>query len=138
MSEKSTVTSGWKARQFVKELKPFHNNSKSGTGPNNSTLWGERVSDELYVVYSYRRGWPIYINWKGVWFSNEDKYSPTTSKHQSQTHPLVTTVPLPRRVMCDFTVAGEPPMPEVLVKAAMLNLLPDELIPEATRARITA
>lgn len=137
MSEKSTVTSGWKARQYVQELKPFHNNSKTGSGPKDSTLWGEFVSDGLYVVYSYRRSWPIYANWKGVWFANKDRFSRTTSKHQSQAHPLTQCVPVERISLEYLALFGEP-VPELLVRAAQLKLLPDELIHEATKARITA
>jgi len=137
MSEKSTVTSGWKARQFVKELKPFRNNSKTGKGPKDSTLWGEWASDELYAVYSYRRSWPLWVNWKGVWFGNISKYGPTTSKHFSQTHPHVQYVPM-STVDMEYLVLFGKPDDSALVEAAMLKLLPDELIPEATRARITA
>lgn len=142
MSEKSELTSGWKARQYVQELKPFHNNSKTGSGPKDSTLWGEWQTfadgkPSIYVVYSYRRNFPIYANWKGVWFANKDKFSRTTSKHQSQAHPLTQCVPVERIDLEYLALFGEP-VPELLVRAAQLKLLPDELIHEATKARITA
>ena len=40
---------------------------------------------DLYVVYSYGTHFPIYVYDHGVelWFGNVDKYSPTTSKHQT-------------------------------------------------------
>ena len=45
--------------------------------------------DDLYVVYSYGTHFPIYVYDHGVelWFGNVDKYSPTTSKHQTMSRP---------------------------------------------------
>ena len=59
------------------------------------------VSDNLYVVYSYGTHFPMYVYdasasvfdergnalGKGVWLGNTDRYSVTTSKHQSTTRP---------------------------------------------------
>ena len=70
---------------------PFHGNSVFAT-------W---VSNNLYVVYSYGTHFPMYVYdanasvfdevgnevSKGVWLGNTDKYSVTTSKHQSTTRP---------------------------------------------------
>lgn len=134
-TDKITVTSGWKARPYVQQLKLFRNNSKTGQGPKNSTLWSEWLND-IYVVYSYNRKWPIYANWKGIWFRNEDKYSPTTSKHQSQTHPLTLYVPV-SRIDLEYTVLFGEPSPELLVNIARLGLLPDELLAKAAEIRLT-
>ena len=123
---KSTRVSGWKAREYVQNLKPFHNSNKQ--------LYAQWEGD-LYVVYSYGRHWPLYINWKGVWFRNKDKYGPTTSKHSSQANPLVGTVPLDQSLMV-LLLAKERPCPEMVVMAAQLKLLPDSLIPEVTKARL--
>lgn len=58
-----------------------------------SNLFAEDVrKDEqavMYVVYSYGYHFPMYafdytIN---EWLGNQDKYSPTTSRHQSRTRP---------------------------------------------------
>jgi hypothetical protein len=100
MTDTITVTSGGKAREFVQKLQPFKNNSKSGSGPKGASLWGEWLTftdaDPIYVVYSYGRHWPLFANWKGVWFANEDKASRTTSKHYSQAHPHTVVVDLPQ------------------------------------------
>ena len=42
---------------------------------------------EIYVVFSYGEHFPIYACKAGRWFRNKDKYSLTTSKHQSQSRP---------------------------------------------------
>ena len=128
MSEKSTRVSGWKARPYVQQLKPFHNSNKQ--------LYAQWEGD-LYVVYSYGRHWPLYINWNGVWFSNTDKYSRTTTKHASQTHPLTQCVPL-SKIDMEYLVLFGRPQPDILVKAAQLKLLSDDLISEVTKARIAA
>jgi len=137
MTDKITVTSNWKARQYVQKLQPFRNNATKGDGPKNASLWGE-ITGDLYVVYSYAPYWviaPLWINWKGVWFGNIDKFSRTSSKHFSQTHPHVAYVPMSKLGMEYLALFGEPDAP-TLVEAARLKLLPDDLIPEATRIRI--
>lgn len=42
-----------------------------------------------YVVFSYGDHFPMYIfdTTAGLWFGNADKYSRTTSRHQSACHP---------------------------------------------------
>lgn len=47
--------------------------------------------DDLYIVFSYGKHWPLFIYDKSVeqWFGNEDKYSHTTSTHFSMLHPGV-------------------------------------------------
>jgi hypothetical protein len=134
MTDKITVTSGWKARQYVQKLQPFRNNATEGKGPKNASLWGE-ITGDLYVVYSYGRHWPLWANWRGVWFGNIDKHSRTTSKHFSQTHPHVAYVPLSKPDMVHLCLFKEPDA-STLVEAAKLKLLPDVLIPMATAARI--
>ena len=44
---------------------------------------------DLYVVYSYGEHFPMYIydHHVHLWFGNYDKYSPTTSKHQTMARP---------------------------------------------------
>tara|TARA_R110002051_G_C8481797_1_gene461758 strand:+ start:208 stop:639 length:432 start_codon:yes stop_codon:yes gene_type:complete len=46
---------------------------------------------DLYVVYSYGEHFPIYVYdyQSEMWFGNDDKYSPTTSKHQTMAEPEV-------------------------------------------------
>ena len=143
---KSERTSAF--RSYVQQLRPFHNNSRSGQGPSNATLWGEwvRVKESwddtppIYVVFSYRRTWPLIINWKGVWFRNEDKFSRTTSKHSSQAHPLTACVPLTTNQM-QFLVGAHRPTDLALTEAVKLKLIgennPDALV-YVTSKRLTA
>ena len=44
---------------------------------------------QVYVVYSYGYHFPIYAYKGGQWYRNTDRYSVSTSKHQSQSRPLV-------------------------------------------------
>jgi hypothetical protein len=50
-----------------------------------------RREGNLYVVYSYGTHFPMWVYDGEIdqWFGNSDKYSRTTSKHQSQTRPFV-------------------------------------------------
>ena len=45
--------------------------------------------DKLYAVFSYGYHFPMYIfSYRHQqWFGNSDRYSPTTSKHQTQARP---------------------------------------------------
>lgn len=46
---------------------------------------------DLYIVFSYGEHFPMYVfdfNTRS-WYGNGDKYSPTTSRHQSQANPGV-------------------------------------------------
>ena len=98
------TVSGQDCRRFVQSKVPFRNNSKS--------LWGSwqtaEDGDTLYVVCSYRPSWPLYVYSSKLakWFRNEDKYSVTTSKHASQSHPLEDTYSLSSRVIHDLTIIG--------------------------------
>ena len=134
MSEKSVRVSGWKCRTYVQNLIPFHNSGSNTGHPMGATLWGEQQGD-VYVVYSYGRHWPLYVNWKGVWFSNKDKYSVTTSKHASQANPLGGTVPI-SKINLEYLALFEMPHDSDLIEAAKLNLLPEDLIPMAVVARV--
>ena len=75
------------AREMVQKEHPFEgNNLFAQFHTDGDVMW--------YAVYSYGTHWPLFIKAEGVWFENEDKYSPTTSKHKSQCHPHTTTFPL--------------------------------------------
>ena len=65
-------------RQHVESLTEFKG----------SNLFSES-KPKYYVVYSYGYHFPIllYVRANATWFINNDKYSRSTSKHQSQTHP---------------------------------------------------
>ena len=47
------------------------------------------TDDNLYIVYSYGWHFPMYIYCRqsDLWYGNSDKYSNSTSKHQSQARP---------------------------------------------------
>ena len=55
-----------------------------------------------YVVYSYGRHFPIYLYLNGVWYENTDKYSVSTSKHQTQARPEASTVKVDTRAIMDI------------------------------------
>ena len=118
MSEKSTRVSGFACRPYVKARKPFHNSNKQ--------LYAQWQTDDMYVVYSYGAHWPLFINWKGVWFENENKTSRTTTAHRSKAHPYKPTVPLSCSAMKSLVQSGKP-SPEVMTLAAELKLLGDTL-----------
>ena len=65
-------------RQYIESLTEFKS----------SNLFSES-NTKYYVVYSYGYHFPIllYIHADATWFINNDKYSRSTSKHQSQTYP---------------------------------------------------
>jgi len=56
-----------------------------------------RSKQTIYAVYSYGYHFPMFVYDAdaNVWVENSDKYSKTTSKHQSQLHPLCDTIKRP-------------------------------------------
>jgi hypothetical protein len=64
------------ARRCVENRVPFKG----------SHLFGE-WQGKVYVVYSYGYHFPIYAYKSGQWYRNTDKYSVSTSRHQSQARP---------------------------------------------------
>ena len=69
-----------KARDYVNGFKEFQG----------SNMFSESYpSKGLYVVYSYGSHFPMYIYDKeqGKWIGNKDKYSSSTTRHQSQGRP---------------------------------------------------
>ena len=71
-------TSTCNARRLVESKTDFQGNNTFG-----------RKEGKMYVVYSYGYHFPMYIFKAGRWYRNTDKYSVTTSKHQSQLRPDV-------------------------------------------------
>jgi hypothetical protein len=72
-----TKTSNRDASKYVGLRIPFKGNN----------TFGERYGSEVYVAYSYGYHFPMYVYAWGEWYRNTDKYSPTTSKQQTQLHP---------------------------------------------------
>lgn len=78
------------ASKYVNELKEFKGSYNRYA---DASIFAEnKVSfddEELYVVYSYGYHFPMYIydRQAGIWVGSKDKYSSSTSKHQSQCRP---------------------------------------------------
>jgi hypothetical protein len=90
-----TYTTLREAEQCVRRKEEFTGNNiyarwmyEDKTLPNQE-LCPMNVEPVRYVVYSYGTHFPMYI-WDrdtGMWYGNKDKYSSTTSRHQSACHP---------------------------------------------------
>jgi len=67
---------------------PFQNNNGTVTASETPNAF---AGQDLYVVCSYGEHFPIYVYdyQSEMWFGNYDKYSPTTSKHQTMARPEV-------------------------------------------------
>ena len=78
-----------KARDMVDKRLPFR-------GSNTWAEWGVNAYDnKLYVVYSYRYSWPMFVydEVADQWYENSSQYSQTTSRHRTQCRPSgVTTI----------------------------------------------
>jgi len=73
-----TRISNRQCRHYVNDKEPFDANH----------IFARNV-DRFYIVYSWGLHFPMYIYDReyGIWFGNRDKYSKSTSKHQSQAMP---------------------------------------------------
>ena len=72
-----------KARNMVENLEEFQGSNMFGR-------WLSRAEDnQVYVVYSYGHHFPMYIydDKERKWVGNKDKYSRSTTRHQSQGRP---------------------------------------------------
>lgn len=80
-----------KARQYVNNLEAFQ-------GSNTFAEWrihgsgddqGNHEQKKVYVVYSYGSHFPMYIydDQENKWIGNKDKYSQSTTRHQSLLRP---------------------------------------------------
>ena len=91
MSKPKTITNR-EARTFVEQGVEFINTNK--------TLWGEWrqygpyhpdnvPAERCYCVFSYSYSWPllVYSDQTDTWYSNDEKYSRTTSRHMSHVKP---------------------------------------------------
>ena len=94
---KTPRISGQRARPYVQERKPFTNS--------NGQLFGRYEAPLIYVVYSYDDHWPLFVHDGFGWYENEDKISPTTSKHRTQTHPHCETTKVGRMWLINFITA---------------------------------
>ena len=72
-----------KARDMVDERKPFR-------GSNTWAEWSVNAYDnKLYVVYSYRYSWPMFVydDTADTWYENHTQFSQTTSRHRNLCRP---------------------------------------------------
>lgn len=76
-----------KARDKVNALEAFQGSNMFGKWLEKGN--GREVTDKLYVVYSYGSHFPMYIydDQENKWIGNKDKYSRSTTRHQSQARP---------------------------------------------------
>lgn len=78
---------------YMAKRQPFSNKGNSIFGRNNR-WYGDGNEDGLvitFTVYSYGSHFPMYVfdYQTQRWYGNSDKYSRTTSKHQSLMRPAV-------------------------------------------------
>jgi hypothetical protein len=76
-----------RCRQYVQQRTPFQGSNLWGVW-HNSTL--VESNDRHFVVYSYGHHFPLFIYDEATqqWFVNRDKYSQSTTRHQSQARPV--------------------------------------------------
>jgi hypothetical protein len=88
------------ARALVQARQEFETNTQTI-----QACWRNK---NLYVVYSYGPHFPMYIYDTEVnqWVGNKDRYSRTTSNHQTATHPGDVSFWLDRNGMQDLISAG--------------------------------
>jgi hypothetical protein len=75
-------TSNGKCRAFVQNCQAFKANN----------LFAVHNREGVYSVWSYGYHFPLFAYLNGTWYENSDRYSVSTSKHRSQSHPLTETV----------------------------------------------
>lgn len=74
------------ASQYVNRCEEFQGSNIFAEVKNHHTCG---CNEDLYAVYSYGYHFPMYVYdyTTQEWYANSDKYSQTTSKHQSQCRP---------------------------------------------------
>jgi len=73
-----------------------------------SHTYGNTDLHDTYVVYSYGPHFPLFVYTHGQWFETTDKFSRTTSKHQSQLRPQCPTIPTARADLREIIANGLP------------------------------
>jgi len=82
------------------EVRPYVQSRTDFTNSTWSLMGSYSPSKRLYTVNSYGHFHMfIYSDETKTWYECSDKYSVTTSKHQSQAHPHCDTIKLPHRLM---------------------------------------
>ena len=73
---------------------------------------GGQVVSDLYIVYSYGEHFPMYIAETDAetkttrWYGNVNRYSRSTTRHQSQAHPNVQCIPMEHEAMLVLARGG--------------------------------
>lgn len=76
-----------KCRPLVEARTPFQGSNLWGAWLNSTFV---ESTDKQYVVFSYGNHFPIYIYDQDTqqWFGNKDRFSQSTTRHQSQARPM--------------------------------------------------
>jgi|SRR6187399_931186 len=78
-------------RATLRTAKGLVNGRRLFKGSNIYSEWLSEAdgSNERYVVYSYGSHFPMYVydSTTGRWYGNSERYSPSTSRHQSSCRP---------------------------------------------------
>ena len=94
------------ARAMVQLRRPFE-----GSNLFAREAYPQHGMSKLYVVYSYGEHFPIYVaetdeGNNTTWYENAERYSQSTSRHQSQCHPFENTIKLTAGAMRRCAVEG--------------------------------
>jgi len=80
-----------KARDYVNGFKEFQGSNTFAKWWHSSEESVDKIEliEKIYVVYSYGHHFPMYIydSEQNKWIGNKDKYSQSTTRHQSQLRP---------------------------------------------------
>jgi hypothetical protein len=76
-------------RHHVDRLHDFETSNKTVYGIKDEAMSALKGQPRVYAVYSYGYHFPMYVYdfETGLWLGNSDKYSRTTSKHQTMSCP---------------------------------------------------
>ena len=91
------------------QMSEFTTHHKQFTNNTGSVYTTDQVHPDLYIVYSYGEHFPMYVydDSVGMWFDNEDRYSPTTAKHQTLARPDTDDMTtLPTTALLDLIAVG--------------------------------
>lgn len=94
------------ARAMVQLRRPFE-----GSNLFAREAYPQHGMSTLYVVFSYGEHWPLYVaetdeGGNTQWYETADKFSQSTSRHQSQCNPYERAIPLTSAQMRRCAVEG--------------------------------
>lgn len=111
-------------RFYVQALLSFH----TGRSPLSAPLWGEWI-DDRYVVFSLTGQNPIYLHWRGVWFSDSssDSFASDRMRHRYYAHPGTDIVLLLPPELYAIWGDGEL-IPSAVARLSKTKPMPDNLM----------